>query len=390
MREYKGKGALHFPWVPIIEGTFKLTFKDNGKTSLEFIPEGTTFFNLLSLPSDAGRFTGKANDSKYTIFIDKVYIRRATIGEGDPRLTFEIFHPIRITYQNLQEDDEIEMVQGLSNFLFDGKEATQRGQQWIRDTLRCVLNGKEVRLVQLPDFKQIEEHLKEFRDVRTTCELKVIGKYKEISSLRELSRNTQYLCSLASGNYVTKMYEDIFKEKILLETNLFPLKTYPFSNIEPLIDTSLRGINEFKEYLEGTYLQYVKLKDPLGLPYTIEFFVTSKLYPPMEVEFLLTTTTLECLESYFADWKKIGPEKISMKKKTRRILDEFKVPHSSSELEFDYIRNFIVHEGRFPPYCERHNALMGLRNLVDRLFLGILEYRGKPYYNIVKQKKDSL
>lgn len=226
--------------------------------------------------------------------------------------------------------------------------------------------------------------------MRTTCELKVVGKYKEINPLRELSRNTQYLCSLASGNYVTEMYEDIFKERTLLETQLFPLKTYPFSNVKPLIDTSLHGINEFKEYLEGTYDGYTKLKEPLGLPYVIEFFVTSKLYPPMEIEFLLTTTTLECLESYFADWKDFGPERISMRKKTRRLLNEFKVPHSSSELEFDHIRNFIVHEGKFPPYCNGYEALIGLRNLVDRLLLGILEYSGKPYYNIVKREKDSL
>lgn len=390
MREYEGKGSLHFPWIPVIEGTFKLTFKENGKTILELTPEGTTYFKLLNLPSDPGRFTGKAIDSKFTILVDKVYMISAHIGEGNNRLTFEIFQPVRIIYQVIKEDDEIEIVQGLSNFLFYGMEATQRGQQWTRDTLRCTLGGKEVCLVQLPGFPQIEEHLKEFRDVRTTCELKVVGKYKEVASLRELSRNAQYLCSLGSGNYVTEMYEDIFKDNTLVETQLFPLKTYLFSNVVPLIDTSLHGINEFKEYLEGTYHEYAKLKEPLGLSYVIEFFITSKLYSPMEVEFLLTATTLECLESYFADWKKYGPERMSMKKKTRRILDEFRVTHSSSELEFDYIRNFIVHEGKFPPYCDRVKALRGFRNLVDRLFLGILGYRGKPYYSIVKQKKEYL
>jgi hypothetical protein len=391
MREYEGRGTLHFPWSPVIKGTFKLTFKDNGKTSLEFNPESVIHPELLNLPWDAGRFTGESLDSTYTIFIDKIYLVRASnILTDDTRLKLDIFNPIKITYKDIKDDDEVELAHGLSNFLFYGMETTQRGQEWVRDTVRCILNGQEIRLIQLPDFEKIEENLKEFRDVRATCELKVKGKCKDLGSLRELSRNTQFLCSLASGNYVTEMYEDIFKEKILLETHLFPLKTYPFSNVEPLIDTSLHGIKEFKEYLEGTYQEYTKLKESLGLPYVIEFFITSKLYSPMEVEFLLTTTTLECLESYFADWKKFGPERISMKKKTRRMLDEFKVPYSSGELEFDYIRNFIVHEGRFPPYCERFKALLGLRNLVDKLFLGILSYRGKPYYNIAKQKKDFL
>lgn len=387
MRKYEGKGTLHFPWVSIIKGTFELTFKENGKTTLEFIPEGTTYFKLLDLPSDPGRFVGESTDSKYTVLIDKVYMVGASFGEGNALLEFDIFHPVRITYQDLREDDEIEVVQGFSNFLFDGIEATQRGEHWVRDTVRCMLDGKEVCLIQLSGFKQIEEHLEEFRDVRTTCEFKVKGKYKDLGSLRELSQNTQFLCSLASGNYVTAMYEDIFKENTLSETQLFPLKTYSFSNLHPLIDTSLHGVNEFEEYLESTYQKYVNLKGPLGLPYVIEFFVTSKLHPPMEVQFLLTTTTLECLERHFRDWKKIGPEK-SLKRKTWRMLDSFNVLYSSSELEFDYIRNFIVHEGRFPPYCDKFNALIGLRNLVDRLFLGILEYHGKPYYNIVKQKKE--
>ena len=179
MREYEGKGSLHFPWVSAIEGTFKLTFKENGKTILELIPEGTTYFGLQDLTSDPGRFSGKAIDSKYSILVDKVYFRRAQNVEGNDRFTFEIFQPVRIIYQAVKEDDEIEIAQGLSNFLFDGTEMTQRGQQWTRDTLRFTLDGKEVCLIQLSDYKQIEEHLEEFRDVRTICELRLVGKYKK-------------------------------------------------------------------------------------------------------------------------------------------------------------------------------------------------------------------
>lgn len=391
MRSYAGKGILNFPGISAIKGSFKLTFHEDGKVTLVFFPEGCVPNQVLNFNVDSGRFSGDSANSDYHVEIDKIYLNKIHLGGvGDTRIELLIFHPVKIGYLTLQNNDRIELIRGFSNLLFWGTEITKRDDTFSKDTIKVTLDGREARLVQFQDFEQISEHLKECRDVRVTSEFKVEGDYRELDHLRELSESVQFLCSLASGNYVTALYEDIYnKDDVLCETTLYPLKTYPFSVQNPLIDTSLHGVKDFKDYLECAYPLYEQFKTPLRLPYVIELFITSKIYSPIELQYLLTTTSLECLERHLKTWKNLPPLK-GINTKTQRLLDFFKVPYNKSEAAFNHIRNSIVHEGRFPQSVDGFKSLMELRNLLDRLFLVILGYKGKHYYNVVSRKKELL
>jgi hypothetical protein len=392
MRSYAGKGILSFPGITDIKGSFKLTFNENGKVALVFTPEGSVPNEILNFSVDAGRFSGESVNSDYHVQIDKIYLSKIHLGgTGDSRIELLIFHPVKIGYQPLQSNDRIELIRGFSNLLFWGTEITRRDDTFSRDIVKVTLDGKEARLVQLQDFEQIAEHLKEYKDVRTTSEFKVEGYCRELNYLRELSESVQFLCSLASRNYVTAIYEDIYNKNkdVLSETTLYPLKTYPYSTQIPLIDTSLHGVKDFKDYLECTYSRYEQFKTPLRLHYVIELFITSEIYSPMELQYLLTTTSLECLERHFRTWKNLPPLR-GINSKTERLLDFFKVPYNRSETAFNQIRNSIVHEGRFPQSVDGFKSLLELRNLLDRLFLVILGYKGKHYYNVVSRKKELL
>jgi len=390
LRSYEGKGTVSFPNVNDINGSFQLALQDDGKVDLAFHPDGMLPNKVLNFQVDLGSFSGKSVNSNYDVKIDKAYLKKIHFGgAGNLCMDFSIFHPVKISYQVLKKDDKIELTRGFSNLLFWGMESTQSGNTFSMDTVRVKLDGKEARLIQVKGFTQIKEHLEEYKDVRVTSEVKIEGDYYEINNLREISENMQVLCSLACGNYVTAIYEDIFNKNgdILSETTLFPLKTYSFSTRVPLIDTSLHGVKEFKNYLESTYSLYKKFKLPLRLPYVIELFTTSKIYSPMELQYLLTTTSLECLEHHFRTWQSLN-KLYRLNKKTERLLKHFKVPHTKSETKINLIRNSIVHEGRFPPAVDGFKSLMKLRNLVDRLFLVILGYKGKPYHNVILGKKD--
>lgn len=390
MRSYEGKGTLNFPSVNDIKGSFQLTLQDDGKVNLIFYPDEILPNKVLNFKVDLGSFSGKSVNSEYSVQIDKIHLKKIHLGGvGDMYLEFPIFHPVKITYQIPKKDDRIELIHGFSNLLFWGMESTRRGITFSMDTVRVKLDDKEARLIQLEGFTQIKEHLEEYRDVRVTSEFKIEGNYKEIDNLRDLSRNTQVLCSLACGNYVTAIYEDIFNKNdgFLFKTTLFPLKTYPFSTRVRLIDTSPHGAKEFKDYLESTHSIYKNFKAPLRLPYVIELFTTSKIYSPMELQYLLTTTTLECLEYHFRNWQSL-PKLEELNKKTERLLKHFNVPHKKIEAKINLIRNSIVHEGQFPSKVDGFKALMNLRNLLNRLLLVILGYRGKPYHNVVLRKKD--
>lgn len=115
----------------------------------------------------------------------------------------------------------------------------------------------------------------------------------------------QSLFSLASANYITPIYEDVYFNGQLSASTLFPLKTYLFSDRPSLIDSTILGNHEFKDFVDTTYQNYLTLRDNMGLPYFIEFFTTSKMYSPFEVEYILSTIAFECLESYFRNWQRL-------------------------------------------------------------------------------------
>jgi len=388
MREYKGTGTLSFPGIPITKGTFKLVFEDSGEAKLSMIPN-TYVAQLMMLSHISGKFSGNSSNPQCNIKINTIYLSKVTMGTKGYRIKAEIFHPVKIIFKQLK-NEEIEVHRGLSNFIVYGTDTIQHGKRRIRGKTKCILDGKDVQLIQLPDFKKTIAHLKKFKDVRTTCELRLEGKYDEIDSVRNMCENIQYLCSLASGNFVTVMYEDIYSDDKLCETTLFPLKTYPFSNNIPLIDTSLLGSNEFKTFLETTYLDYLKFKSVLGLTYIIEFFTTSKIFSPLEAKYLLATTAFECLESYFRRWRRLN-EFRSLKRKMSRMFTFFGFNFTNPELEsYRKNRNSIIHEGRFPSSTNGFVAAMELRNLIERFLLFLIGYRNKPYYNVINQKKELL
>jgi hypothetical protein len=389
MREYKGKGQLVFPNVPTINGNFRLVFEDSGETRLEFSTDSKDAYQLAALPSVPGKFSGDSANPNFKIEIDTLYLGAITLTDL-VTCEFKIWHPVRIVYKTLKEESPVKISRSLSNFIFYGTEKIEYQKSWTMGMTRSNINGKEIHLVQLPDFKNTKKHLEMFKDVRITSELRLEGNYGAVTPLREMSENIENLCSLASGNYVAVMYEDLCSGNDLCETTLFPLKTYSFSTDASLIDNSLHGSHEFKIFLETTYAEYLKLRDVLGLPYVIELFTSSKIYSPLQVQYLLATTAFECLERYFRDWRSLK-EIPELKGKIARMLGFFSFAITPTELEsYRSCRNSVVHEGRFPSTIDGFLATMELRNLVDRFLLFILGYQNKPYFDAVKRTKTLL
>jgi hypothetical protein len=129
----------------------------------------------------------------------------------------------------------------------------------------------------------------------------------------------------------------------------------------------------------------------MGLPYFVEFFITSKIYQPGEVKYLLSTTAFECLENYFTDWTGLPKILSNLKQKMERMFQHFGFAASSAEIvSYRLSRNSITHSGKFPAVTDGFLATMELRNLMDRFILSILGFKGKPYYNVVKRQKEPL
>jgi hypothetical protein len=273
--------------------------------------------------------------------------------------------------------------------LFWGTEIIQQGTYKVRGKTTWQLNGRDISLEQVSDHEKVSKHLSEFKDVAVTCELKCNGAFREATAITELFEDLQNLFSLASANFVTTMYEDRYFNGVLSATLLFPLKTYSFSTRPSLIDLSIHGTRDFKDFIEITFPNYINYKNNLGLSYFIEFFTTSKMYSPLEVEYILSTTAFECLESYFTNWQGLLEIRNNLKAKITRMCGHFGFTVTDSILEpYRDCRNTLSHTGKFPTGSDNINLLMTLRNLMDRFVLTILGYRNKPYFNAITRNKE--
>ena len=394
MRRYFGTGVLTFPKIGNFDGSFSLVFDDSGKAVLELelrkIDKAfTDFINKKDHP--VGSFEGTMTQPSGTLKVNEIHFGRCIQTGATYKLSFDLFHPIFTEFGSLNSNDEIEVRYGLTNFLFYGIEITQRGNEYRKDTIKLVVEDQEVRLVQCENFKEIEDHLKKEKDVRVTSELVIISKFDKFKDIEKMTENLQSLCSLASGNYVTSLYEDVFKHGQLMRSTLFPLKTYPYSPRRGPIDISLFGAKELKNFLESSYPNFINYKSNLGLNIVIEYAVTSRIFQPLELAYLLGATTLECLESYLP--KFLNKPKIKdwcFRNKTKKLCDTFGIKYSTSDLEFIKLRNNVVHTGRFPKNVDAVKSYYKLINFVDRILLTILGYKGQLYVNFVSKIKEQL
>lgn len=232
MRKYFGTGVLTFPKIGNFSGSFSLIFNNSGKATLEFEPGkiDRVFINFLFRKRHpVGSFKGRIKQPAGNLKIDEIYFGRFIQNGSTCKLSFDLFCPIFAEFSPLVPNDEVELRRGLTNFLFYGEDITQRGNELRRDTTKIVIDNQEVRLVQCEKFQEIEDQLKKEKGVRVTSQLAIKSKIKKLKDVATMVKNLQPLCSLASGNYVTSLYEDVFKNDQLMRSTLFPLKTYPYS-----------------------------------------------------------------------------------------------------------------------------------------------------------------
>lgn len=403
MRKFQGFGKIQVEGIGTFEGNYVLHFRNDGRTNIIFdigphLSEVTPFINKLKCSVTLfGQFSGTTDKPGTTIEAPKVFFKGVSFGfqkdETFAQLEFRIFQPIIINYEPIYPLDEVEIKYGLTNFLFFGQEVTRRGNKFSRDTIRIEVESREIRFTQLENYKEIESQFKERKEVQITSEMIMKAKYNELSDIDEISNNLRWLCSLASANYVTDLYQDIYKEDILAKTILKPSKTFPYNMATPPIDTSIRGNGELGSFLRITYPKFTELKDELGLEIVIEYYVLSRIGLLLEIRFLVGVITFECIESYLSSYfrsRDIEKDLTSFKSKTIALLDEFGVSYDEDEMKIKDTRDKIVHTGKFPSGKIPHEEYKKIINLLDRTLLTILGYKGNTYYNLNSRARETL
>lgn len=403
MRQHTGKVKFSVSDIGEIESNYLLTFLKNGKTRMHF--------NLKPVFKDAipiinkwneertifGSLSGSTDSLNSIIKAEKGYISGLKIASSDAHFEQELvidFHnPICIEYESISATDKVEIRYGLSNLLYWGNEITKRNDTFSRDTIKINIEGKEVKIRHLEKYSEIEKQFRISKDVQITSEMIIEADYSDFNEITKMVKNINMVISFGAVNYVTDLYIDIYKDGKLAKTIFKPLKTYPYINAIPVIDASIHGDKEFATFIETAYPKYAKYKDNLGLDIVFEYYISSRGSNILELSYLLGAVTFECIDSYLPDFFKaqgITKNVNTFREKTRSLCEYFGITFTEDELNFVTIRNSIVHTGRFPNNKNPVDELNSLINLLDRCLLTILDYNGKPYYNIKSQTKEIL
>ncbi len=134
MRRYQGYGTYTAQGMPTIEGNFTLEFEDNGKYSMQLIPENlTNAVQYMKLPFTLGKFSGSSSNPYSKIEIDTIYLNSVKIGSKvGTHVSFQIFSPIKVSIIPQKSEDVVEFKRGITNFLFWGTEIIQQGTYMTR------------------------------------------------------------------------------------------------------------------------------------------------------------------------------------------------------------------------------------------------------------------
>jgi hypothetical protein len=303
-----------------------------------------------------------------------------------------------IDYASSQPDMPVELRHGLTNFLFLGCQASRTASSVRLDKFTTTVEDFHVTYHVLPTFNPGDTLPEE---TLLTSEAIVTIDLNELDRANDAVYDSLMLLSLANGNYIASIYEDFLQQGTLLKTILTPVKTMQYYAADCCIDLRNLAACDLQTFVETTFEHYRRLKQDLGLPIVLEYYLQAKLTPLPELKYLVGVVGIECLlsyvPSYFAkigkwkagsglrDWiiSKIRrrPGTRSLRRKMIAILEHFSIPYEQSDLRFIKIRNAIVHTGRFPRSVTGVDAFNNLFSFLDRVLLRILGYQGKYYLN---------
>lgn len=414
---YRGTGNFHLisdkGETPTFDSSFTLTIPTTDRPkieipSIDFIIAKKIFEDIRSPHFTLFSMRGRLENGFY-ISIDEM-------GANTPR-KFSIFSPIR-TWQEGANPETVQAHYGLTNFAFMGCYYFAQDNDRPRlDAFNVTIEGVPIEIRKNTDYDLIVERLKKERISHVTseaiCTIPFKARDEWIVHLDQLS----WLISLAACEEIVVLYADYYDGKELIASDLYPQIRTPFAGRSPTIPID-RLPCCIKKFLEAAFPVINKYQDEIKLKTLIHLAVTSQHpFLTLEEKFLIG---IMALESFCSDTIKIlkknkrqlslrsvdiSQEKIKkvldenhihlddqiikeiasrtasnhpdFRDKLRYALEEFSVIFSESDLALIPDRNEIVHNGQFKRASDPVERYHELSNLLIRILLTILNYRGE-------------
>lgn len=379
--------------------------------------EGKSILNEKSVLQAS--FSGKSKDGGI-ITLSRMVLRKKYVNYGNGvlsvNLLFVVFSDVEISYYQL-EDKPVSVTVGLLNFVFGGCDWTTVANTKVRNKFSVALGiGKQFTFTHLDDYDETVKRLEREEDIGLTSTITFQTTGVQVSSLEPLVGDSLMLLSLASANFVNWVYEDVRIDGKLALTRLHRGKIFPYHGFTSVLDCRNIPNCVLKEFVESTIRNYQQFNMKLGLGIAIELYLAALRGDYLNTRYLLLCTVLECLGSYVPAYlreegkelpvgavsssrekiqrilgehservdeaivadlvKELAYNNPQIKDKIRALLEEFGIPFEESELSYTKIRAKMIHTGEFPKGINPLSETLKLTNLVDRIILTILGYRG--------------
>lgn len=395
LRTYSCQGTFHSVSGTDLSSSFEVNLMSDGEITLtcvtQITSEAKTLFNQQNQGDVNGGFSGLMTDQK-AVVIQLLHLQSVSLKVNpitkELRWEFLSLSPVEIGSLDQSSASPVESRFGLTNFEFNGCRFTTAGNVTVLDTFESLIDGLVVRFEQLPNYPQVISTLQTSRDILVTSEAIVTCQAAELSRLNTLMYDTLALLSFASGSWVSPVYRDSLENNVIVQTILFPAKTFPFHPNDSVVDTHNLQACDTKLFLESAYAPFKSLKDSLGLNVVIEYYIQAKRSNYIELRYLIAAVAMECLSSHAPSFlNQIGAwprheNRLSLREKLVPLLSHFNVTYVNDDLKFIRNRNKLVHEGRFPSsVVSSFSEYRKFVNFIDRVLLTMLGYRGKSYLN---------
>lgn len=416
---YLGSGTFSFDFGLQVAVNFKITARTDAWIEVTTIlPVNPQTLQLINENNRRGKLVeasliGQVTSPKNGQLTAKKLLLNTLNLDVNPQsqtLSLTMISRDRITIEySSQQNSTAELRHGLTNFLFRGCQASRSASRISFDKFTAAIEGLSVTYQLLPDFHETADTLRQ--DTLLTAEAITQVKPNELDRANDVVYDSLMLLSLANGNYIASIYEDLFQEGSLVKTVLKPVKTMTYYAHDHCIDTDNLVACDLQTFLETTFKDYRRLKQDLGLAIVLEYYLQAKRAALLELKYLVAVVGVECLLTYVPSYfSKIGkwklgsgsldwivskirrrPGRRSLRRKMIALLEHFSIPYEQSDLRFIKIRNALVHTGKLPRSVDRVEAFDVLIHFIDRVLLRVLGYQGKFYLNRVNHfQRESL
>ena len=161
---------------------------------------------------------------------------------------------------------------GITNFEFSGTEGcTISDGKKLRLSNFCILpinieGATNLSIRKLKDYDKIMRRLSTLKNIDVTCEIEAtLSEDNCIDKLKEIIDNLSYLLSVARGTKIQWIYYNLYNnEGKLISRTHFSRITRPYCPL-PVIDPSIEGRNETKDFIENAYPIYLKKREAYNL-----------------------------------------------------------------------------------------------------------------------------